>query len=587
MRNINDRKDFRFDNAAMSNRVGRRPERPIGNAGLSRSGFVWMVLIGMALLVCTGPAFGQFTVEPMKIELQVTPGKIFKSVIRIRNADPNQMHTIDLTMVELTQSREGSWAIVDPNDPNTGDVSKLSSCNSWIRMNSNSVTLDPLQVLPLELTLRVPRGIRGFYTAGILASIRPRPDTTGVVMNMRFLVPIVVEIEGRSIRPKVESTDVRMRFVQASGAGAATTVVSIDIDNNGETFSRLRPVVRIWSYAGSHWRIITTTDFPETGIIPGAKLTLESSIHKSLPKGKYKIAGITYVDGRPTKRVEKEIDFAGDPKVSQVAADAPLELDPGEIIIDSLPGSIRAGTIKVYNAANETVNVRVALGLPSYLQSTVVGNVRGFDLDCTQWLKVVPEQFTLQGEGGRQNLQVIASMPNPSATYPCYYSLLALWGTYPDGQGAGVTTMPICVRNTNIQSDPEAQGLRIDIQDLGQSNFLVAARFGNFKTIHFDPITAKAAVIPTTGTGGIPRASIFLNGDPGLMLPFEVRQFSGVMDFSTLPADTYILRARLEYAPGTYAYCNKLIQVSIEGDQRIVRILGTQDELGQKVEVKW
>jgi len=587
MRNMNHRKDSRLDSAAMNNRVGGKPGRPVGNTGPSRARAIWMAVIGAALLASAGPAFAQFTVEPMKVELQVTPGKIIKSLVRIRNADPNEMHTIDLRMVELTQSEEGSWAIVDPNDPNTGDVSKLSSCSSWIRMNSNSVTLDPLQVLPLELTLRVPRGIRGFYTAGILASIRPRPELTGVVLDVRFLVPVVVEIEGRSVRPKVESTDVGMEFVQASGAGQATTLVSMRMENNGETFSRLRPVVRVWSFSGGHWRVITTTEFTETGIIPGAKLNLKASLHKSLPAGKYKVAGMTYVDGRPTKRVEKEIDFAGDPQVKQVAADAPLDLDPGEIVIDGLPGAVRTGTIKVFNAASETVNIRVALGLPSYLQSTVVGDVRGQDLDCTGWLKVVPEQFTLQGEGGRQNLQVIANMPNPSATHPCYYTLLALWGTYPDGQRAGVTTMPICVRNTNIPADPNAQGLRVDIQDLGQSNFLIAARFGNFKTIHFTPITAKAAVIPTTGAGGIPRASIFLSGDPSLMLPFETRQFSGVMDFSALPADTYILMARLEYAPKTYAYCPKLIQVSVEGDQRVVRTLGTQAELGEKVEVKW
>ena len=588
MRSINHRKDSRLDSAAMNSRAEGRPGRPITNAGLSRSVSVWMALIGMALLASGGPAFGQFTVDPMKVELQVTPGKIFKSLVRIRNADPNEMHTIDLRMVELTQSEEGSWAIVDPNDPNTGDVSKLSSCSSWVRMNSSSVTLDPLQVLPLELTLRVPRGLRGFYTAGVLASIRPRPELTGgVIVDMRFLVPIVVEIEGRSVRPNVASTDVGMEFIPASGAGQATTLVSLKMENNGETFSRLRPVVRVWSFSGGHWRVITTTEFTETGIIPGAKLNLKASLHKSLPAGKYKVAGMTYVDGRPTKRVEKEIDFAGDPQIKQVAADAPLEMDPGEIIIDGLPGAVRTGTIKVFNAANETVNIRVALGLPSYLQSTVVGEVRGQDLDCTGWLKVVPDQFTLQGEGGRQNLQVIATMPNPAATHPCYYSLLALWGTYPDGQGAGVTTMPICVRNTNIQSDPEAQGLRVDIQDLGQSNFLIAARFGNFKTIHFTPITAKAAVIPTTGTGGIPRASIFLGGDPSLMLPFETRQFSGVMDFSILPADTYVLRARLEYAQGKYAPCDKLIQVSVEGDQRVVRVLGTQIELGENVEIKW
>jgi hypothetical protein len=298
------------------------------DGGRNRYRAIWMALMGAALLLSAGPAFGQFTVEPMKLELQVTPGKIVKSLVRIRNFDPNEMHTIDLTVVELTQSEDGEWAIVEPNDPNSPyDVSKLSSCSSWIRMESSSVALDPLQVLPLELTLRIPRGIRGFYTAGILASIRPRPGIRDVVVTVRFLVPIVVEIEGRPVRPQVEATNVGMEFVPASGAGPATTQVSMRIENSGESFSRLKPMVRVWSFAGGHWRVITTTEFEETGIIPGARLNLKTSLQKSLPSGKYKVAGQLYVDGRPTKRVEREIDFAGDSKVNRVAADAPLDLD--------------------------------------------------------------------------------------------------------------------------------------------------------------------------------------------------------------------------------------------------------------------
>jgi hypothetical protein len=546
--------------------------------------------MGVALLLSAGPVFGQFTVEPMKLEIQVTPGKIVKSLVRIRNADPNERHTIDLTVVELTQSEDGAWAIVEPNDPNSPyDVSKLSSCSSWISMASNSVTLDPLQVLPLELTLRVPRGIRGFYTAGILATIRPRA-VTEVVMSVRFLVPVVIEVEGRTIRPNVQATSVGMEFVPAGAAGPATTRVSMGIENTGGTFSRLIPMVRVWSFVGGHWRVITTKEFEETGIIPGAKLNLKANLQKSLPSGKYKIAGLLYVDGRPTKRVEKEIDFTGDPKVSRVAADAPLDLDPLDLTIDGLPGSVRTGTIKVSNGANETVNIQATLTLPGVLASTVVGEVRGQDLDCTRWLKIVPERFTLQGEGGRQTVQVIATMPDPAATHPCYYSILSLWATYPDGQRAGATTTPICVRNSNILAQPEAQGLRVDIQDMGQSKFLIAAKFGNFKTIHFAPITVKAAIIPTTGiaaTTGIPRASIFLSGNDEVWLPFEQRQFSDVMDFSAIPADTYLLRARLEYAPKLYAVYDKLIQVSVEGDQRIVRTLATQPELGENIKVNW
>ena len=582
-------------NAMVSEPRGRRCASA-GNTGRSLARLIWSAVIGAALLASAGPALGQFAAEPMKLEVQVTPGKMISQVINVRSFMPDRKLPLELSVVELSQSEDGQWLVVDPNginDPNSPsfgfDLSRLSSCKDWVRLPTNAVTLDPLQGVPLEVTMRVPRGLRGFYTAGIIVSMKSQSRQPGVGMSvvMELLIPVIVEIEGRAVTPRIEATDVGMEFVPAGGGGRATTAVSMRIDNSGSTFSRLRPIVRVWSFSGGYWRVISTKEFGDQGIIPGAKLNLKSNLNKSLPGGKYKLAAELYVDGRRTKRVQKEVEFAGDPTITQVMADKPLDLEPLEITIESLPGAMRTGAVKVYNGADATVNVRTALGLPPVLQETVVGEIKGEDMDCTSWLKVIPEQFTLQGEGGRQNLQIVATMPNPVATHPCYYALLALWATYPDGQQAGVTTMPICIRNTNIQAQPEADGLKINIQDLGQSKFLVAATFANQKNIHFSPITVRAGALQTSDSSGIPRVSEYLSGDPGLMLPFEMRQFSGVLDFSSLPADTYLLVGRLEYAPEQFARINKLIRVSIEGNRRIVQIIGTQDELGENVEIKW
>lgn len=598
MQNGNHVTDTWFDmaiNAMVSGPHGRR--RPFaGNAGRGLARLIWSVVIGAALLAAAGPALGQFAVEPMKLEVQVTPGKIISSVINLRSFTADATVPINLSVVELSQSEDGQWLVVDPNginDPNSPsfgfDLSRLSSCKDWVRLSTNAVTLDPMQGIPLEVTLRVPRGLRGFYTAGIVASMtsRSRMPGIGVGVVMQLLVPVIVEIEGRATTPRIEATDVGMEFVAGGGAGPATTRVSMRIDNNGGTFSRLHPIVRVWSLSGGYYRVITTKEFGEHGIIPGAKVNLKANLNKSLPSGKYKLAAELYVDGRRTKRVQKEVDFAGDPRVTQVAADKPLDLEPLDITIESLPGATRTGTVKVFNGADTTVHVRTALGLPTVLQRTAVGDIKGEDLDCTGWLRVIPDQFTLQGEGGRQNLQIVATMPNPVATHPCYYTLLALWATYPDGQSAGVTTMPVCVRNVNIQAQPQADGLMMKINDLGQSKFLVAATFANQKTIHFAPITVRAAAIQTTDPSGVPRTSAYLGGDNSLMLPFEMRQFSGVLDFSSLPADVYQLVGRLEFAPNQFARTNKIIQVSIEGGERVVRTIGTADELGENVEVKW
>lgn len=584
MRNGNNITDSCMDGNEINKNANGRPRQSLANLLFNGSGLIWIITIGAALLVSAGPAFGQFTVQPMKIEFEVTPGKLVKSVIHIRSFDPDEVHTIDLSIVELTQSEDGAPEIIEPNSG--FDISKLRSCKDWMSVEPNSVELDPMVTAPVEVTLKVGRGIRGFYCAGILASIRPRTDLPGgdVAVIVRFLVPVVVEIQNRPMRPDVKTTDVGLEFIEPFGDNPARTLVSMSIENTGGTLSSLKPVARIWGRSGGHWRVITTTEFPDMRIIPGAELKLKAETLNPLPSGKYKIAGSLYVDGRRTKRIEKEIAFVGDTRITNVASDAPIDLNPSDIIIDGVPGATRSEVLEVINASEETVNVQVAWGLQPDLQFKTFGDIRLEDLNCTEWVQITPEQFTLSGEGGKQNLRIVASVPNPEAIYPCYYTLLALWATYPDGQKAGVITTNICVRNTEIEAEPKSVAMNLHLQNLGESKYLVNTKFGNYGLLHFKPKTCKASVVMSTG---MPRSTIFLSGNPSLMLPYETRQFTGIMDLSFLPADTYALAAALEYAPGKLATKQMAIRVSIEADERIVDILGTQEDLSELIEVQW
>ena len=588
------RMDFCLDSNTNKSDNGRLSQS-VSNQVFNGSGLIWIIVVGMVLLISSYPTFGQFTVQPMKLELAVTPGKLVKSALSIHSFDPNEVYTINMSVVELSQSEDGSWAVIEPNDltdPNSEfygfDISKLSSCKDWISVMPKSFELAPMGTRPVELDLRVQRGVRGFFGAGIIATTSPMQGVGDVSVVLRFVVPIIVEIQDRPMRPRVRATDVGMEFNPATGLNQARTTVTMDIENTGGTFSRIKPGVRIWSFSGGHWRVITTTEFQETGIIPGAKLKLKTDIRKRLPKGKYKAAGILYVDGRRTPRVDKEIDFVGDPSVTQVGADAPLDLDPFDVTIEGLPGSTRTATLKVINASDETVNIRTAIGLPNILQLGSLGDVKGEDLDCTRWLSITPEQFTLSGEGGQQTVRIVSELPDTSMPYPCYFSLLALWASYPDGQQAGVTTTNICVRNNAIEAEPSAVALKLIPQDLGESKYLVVARFGNYGLVPFVPIRIKTALSMVTGAAaGMNRASMFMTGNPNLMLPFETRDYSGVLDLSYVPADRYRLGAAMEYAPGQWAPKQMAVRISIEGERRIVDIEGVEEELNELVEIKW
>jgi len=548
----------------------------------------------VGVLLSAGPAFGQFIVQPMTVNVQTRPSKLVKTAIDIQSLDPNVVHTIDLSLVELSQWEDGSWRIIDPNtdldDPNSPnfgfDISKLASCKEWISLRSDSVEIGPWGKVPVPLSIRVPAGIRGFYAAGIIATLRDRPDQTGqVTVIMRMLASVIIEVQGRTMRHRVGLTDVGMEFEEADALGPATSVVSLDIANDGGTLSRLHPFARVWGFFDGHWRLLKTMEYNEVSIIPQSRLKLRQSMGQSLPSGKYKVTGALYVDAKRAKELKKEIDFVGDPSIEKAASDAPIDLIPPDITINGLPGVTRSGTITVYNASDEAINVQTTLRLPRVLDGVAFSDLfKGNDLDCSKWLKIIPDKFTLRSNG-KQNLRIISEMPDSEQMHPCYYALLGLHSSYVDGQRAGTTTGNICVMNEKIEAQPEVKAMKLTPAAMEGSRYLIVARFGNFGRVHFTPIACKAAPVSTTGAS---LEKIWLSSEKrGPMLPLEVRDFSGILDVSTFPAGTYYLVAGLEYAPGERVTKQIGIRVSIQGNQRLVDIVRLEEELEEKITVKW
>jgi len=542
---------------------------------------VWVIAIIMSVLMSAGPVSGQFMVSPMKVELTPSAGQQLRTELKLRNTGVNRTRIIDLMVVELTQSEYGRWNPIMPGSD--FDTSTLSSCSSWISLSADSVEVGPLRIVPVTVTIRVPPGVRGFYGAAVLASLRPPPGVVGIALVIRFVVPILIEIQGRAVRHKIELTDMGMEFRQASAENPATTLVSLGIANNGETYSRLNGIALVRKLSGGHWRKIATAEFQERSIIPRMKFNLKSDIGRSLPSGKYRVAGMLYVDGRRVKPLEKEITFTGDPSVTKAAADAALNLQPLEVSIkNAQSGATRSAVIKIENASEDAVNVTAALSVPPVLKNVAFGELKGEDLTCAGWVKVEPEKFTLRG-GARQSIRIIAEMPNSELAHARYYALLALRARYLDGQSAGVRTALVYVENNGVEGSPVAQPMKLTIAAMEASKHIVVGRFGNLGNSHFTP---KCRAMVRTLTTGATVARFLLSGKAGVMLPLEVRDFSGVVDFSRVNTGTYRLTAILEYA-GEQVATEIPIRVSLGPDeQRLVEIVKPK-EVEEKLGVKW
>jgi hypothetical protein len=279
--------------------------------------------------------------------------------------------------------------------------------------------------------------------------------------------------------------------------------------------------------------------------------------------------------------------FAGDPNIKQVAADAPIDLNPGSVSIRSVPGATRVKPIKIYNASDEAVIVQAAVRLPQSLMGVAFGDLKGDDLDCTNWLEIEPKQFTL-GSHKQKTISIKSKMPsNVSGMIPCYYAILGFVSNYADGQSGGVTTAPISVANQNLSVDPYVVGMTLKPALKGGPEYYIVARYGNFGRIHFTPLRCRVAIVDSAGQ---PKAmASLISRKTDMMLPLEARDYSGVIDITRVPVGTYRLAAELKYGPDLTERTDQQIGIRVmaQGGQKVIEVLQLQEELGGKIEVQW
>ena len=164
------------------------------------------------VLLSAVPAFGQLIIRPMRIDFTSRPGTVTKGRFEIQNYDPNETHVVDLTLADLGRWEDGTWRIIEPGD----NFDTSHSCKDWIKLDANKLEVGPRNKMVLaEFTLKVPPGVSGSYTAGIIGTVK-QMDPKVRLMNIRYLIPVLLDIQqGQAMRHKVELRDVGMRPAEA------------------------------------------------------------------------------------------------------------------------------------------------------------------------------------------------------------------------------------------------------------------------------------------------------------------------------------------------------------------------------------
>lgn len=526
----------------------------------------WITAILIIALSC--PAFSQpqhIYVQPLIIEIGPYPGTIVETHLEITNStDESQVVQFDLH--SLTQTKNAGWQIIQPELATKSDLAQ--SCASWITLSEPNITIGPYRRTAIKVKIKVPPKAKGFNLAGLTATLTPTKAPGAVGLIVRFLVPILVQIRAQALRENVVESDVGMTFREESSRLPASTLVSMNVANQGKAYSKIKGSVLVKKRVGMSWRRITEAAFDERKIIPGVEVQLETDIERSLPSGRYLLRGQLYVGGRRAKPIEKEIDFTGDPTVTQTATDAAIDVEPGHISIDNEPGATRMTVLLVSNASNTAVNITAEAVIPPNLKSVALGQLIGEDLACPQWINVTPDNFRLR-PNMRQNIRITAAMPNSETPFANYYASLELRASYDNGQNAGKKNALICVHNRNLKSEPLSQAMGLTITAEKASRHIIRATFGNVGNVHFNP---KCSATITNEERKI-KAKMSLKGDPSAMFPLELREFSDVVDFSGFEEGKYFIEVLLDYGTGRVARGIMPIRVYGEGMQKVVEII--------------
>lgn len=513
----------------------------------------------MIVFVTTASAVAQgFMVKPMRLEVSAQAGRAIEVPLEIRNTAGGEAGAIELRLVELTQASNGNWRHIEPDSGE--DVSSLSSSLAWTSLSSSRVNIAPLEPADIMVRFQIPANARGFYFAGIIAETPVPENAEGMTVRVRFLIPVIIEIQGRPVRQRIEPEEMVMTFNPDDAR--PTTLAHVRVKNNGQTFSRIRAQLRIERDGGDRWRPVTRLDFHERSIIPGVALELGGDLQRRLPSGTYRLRSEVYVDGRRLTPIEEVIEFEGDPNMQNLAYDTALMLEPEMVKLDVVPGATRTSSLRIVNPGDYPVTVKLGANTPRSLIGVEMGDLNGIQLSAEPWTEMRPAEFTLR-PGGRQNVRILSRVPREGVQFPNYYADLTVQGTYEDGQSAGQSHSTIHLFNAALPSKVGGAIEQLSIAETDEpSQFVVQMRMANLGTIHLEP-SARVFLINAQGRQ---IRNYALDGENEPLLPLGKRTFSGEVTFGTLEPGYYALRARATLDEDHTVAFQRLLLVERNGD---------------------
>jgi hypothetical protein len=242
-------------------------------------------VMALALLIVSSPIIAQdFEVAPVRVTFNTAPGESQTRTVTVKNHS-NRRETFTIRTYDFLVQRNGKAEMLPAG-------STRNSISTWININPSFVELEPNESRVIQINLQAPSD--DFSSKwGMMSFVSTREQTafhadrqlqTG--MSLAGRIDIFVSYNPATSEPG--RIDIN-RLQEAFSINSDELTFTVNLDNLSEriTVGKIFLIASNLSTGYEHrYKTVEVTTYPQTS------RTLDLSIPKNLPPGKYSIAAI-------------------------------------------------------------------------------------------------------------------------------------------------------------------------------------------------------------------------------------------------------------------------------------------------------
>lgn len=525
-----------------------------------------------------------FSVAPLLLEFNSTPGTTKGFALEITNQSPGQDATLRLRAVPLKQESSGRY-VEDP----TGD--NPHSAAPWVTFDTPQFTVAGGSRHLVVGQVQIPRNYHGGAYAGLVVESVPKERDSGIPeevtasleVSYRFMVVMELAV-GSNVRRGMHITEIKVAGVEEPGMealaqryGGNVLRISAVAENTGNVHVRGQGSISIRDMNGRKVKEIPL-GAGRGVVIPGAQVEFASVIAAGLPAGIYSLqAVVSYGGMRPAITRQTVTIGSSSVEVGSLGRGLRMLVEPALLQPAMKPGSLRTALVRVQNLEAEPILVR----------SEVVPLVFGPDgsayvsaeesaFSASSWIEVRPSEIRLPA-GQRRNIQLV--LKAPADMTGGRYAQVVMTGSFesdalPDQDtGTEEACQVFVTSETGLRRSGEIVLLQSVVSPDGSQMGvgLVIANTGNIHT----QASARARLfrqeVSNAGEGieligepiKVQVAEGFFPALPGPILPLETRQMSLLLEGPFQPG-SYVVEVTVDMATGIPLTASTEISVAKE-----------------------